>query len=258
MAGSKSEIILYSEVPNRRACSLRFFRFSFHPACNFSCNKQKILPCLFINLLSKFLLGTSEYFNWILKAWFGKLSWDSAARRNFTGLRRRSRLRRAQLKLFCQAELFDLLKSVLLNESWKFECYNGSHLIHYNGSAVKESRSLHSLRLARQTTWKNHLQIYKSQQHQRLSKPLKERPKKNSMLGYQQRIPPLWTVPLTMKFPTAQDRHKNLEKPHPVHPSTTRSTAPWHRIVVQTILPDGIHQYPQRNNQWAFKHPTKG
>ena len=43
----------YSEVPNRRACLLRFFRFSFHPARNFSCNKQKIPPCSFINLLSK-------------------------------------------------------------------------------------------------------------------------------------------------------------------------------------------------------------
>ena len=42
----------YSEVPNRRACSLSFFRFSFHPARNFSCNKQKIPPCSFINLLS--------------------------------------------------------------------------------------------------------------------------------------------------------------------------------------------------------------
>ena len=31
----------YSEVPNRRACSLRFFRFSFHPAYNFLCNKCK-------------------------------------------------------------------------------------------------------------------------------------------------------------------------------------------------------------------------
>ena len=69
----------YSEFPNRRACSIRFFRFSFHPACNFSCNKQKIPPCSFINLLSKkadrveffpnparlfqsaLLLGTSEY-----------------------------------------------------------------------------------------------------------------------------------------------------------------------------------------------------
>ena len=68
----------YSEVPNRRACSLRFFRFYFHPACNFSCNKKN-LPCLFINLLSNkagkveffsdpalffrsaLLLGTSEY-----------------------------------------------------------------------------------------------------------------------------------------------------------------------------------------------------
>ena len=43
----------YSEVPNRRACSLRFFRFSFHPARTFSCNKRKIPPCSFINLLSK-------------------------------------------------------------------------------------------------------------------------------------------------------------------------------------------------------------
>ena len=42
--------LTYSEVPNRKACSLRFFRFSFHPACNFSCDKQKIPPCSFINL----------------------------------------------------------------------------------------------------------------------------------------------------------------------------------------------------------------
>ena len=34
----------YSEVPNRRAPSLRFFRFSFHPVRNFSCNKRKIRP----------------------------------------------------------------------------------------------------------------------------------------------------------------------------------------------------------------------
>ena len=39
---------MYSEVPNRRACSLRFFRFSFHPACNFSCNR----PCSFIPVCS--------------------------------------------------------------------------------------------------------------------------------------------------------------------------------------------------------------
>ena len=44
---------LYSEVPNRRACSLGFFRCSFHLARNFSCNKQKIPPCSFTNLLSK-------------------------------------------------------------------------------------------------------------------------------------------------------------------------------------------------------------
>ena len=53
----------YSEVPNRRACSLRFFRFSFHPpACNFSCNKQKIPPCSFINLLSK-KAGRMDFFS---------------------------------------------------------------------------------------------------------------------------------------------------------------------------------------------------
>ena len=46
--------LTYSEVPNRRACLLRFFRFSFHPACNFSCNKRKIPPCSFIDLLSNF------------------------------------------------------------------------------------------------------------------------------------------------------------------------------------------------------------
>ena len=78
----------YSEVPNRRACSLRFLRFSFHPVCNFSCNKQKIPPCLFTNLLSRkagrpiffskparlfqsaLLLGTSRHFRvctWLLK-----------------------------------------------------------------------------------------------------------------------------------------------------------------------------------------------
>ena len=45
--------LAYSEVPNRRACSLRFFRFSFHPAGNFSCNKRKIPPCSFIDLLRK-------------------------------------------------------------------------------------------------------------------------------------------------------------------------------------------------------------
>ena len=45
--------LTYSEVPNRRACSLRFFTFSFHPVRNFSCNKRKIPPCSFINLLIK-------------------------------------------------------------------------------------------------------------------------------------------------------------------------------------------------------------
>ena len=47
-----SNLCNYSEVPNRRACSLKFFRFSFQPARNFSCSKQKIPPCSSIDLLS--------------------------------------------------------------------------------------------------------------------------------------------------------------------------------------------------------------
>ena len=67
--------LCYSEVPNRRACSLRFFRFSFHPARNFSCNKQKIPPCLFIDLLSKkagkveFFSNHSHFFQCALLLW---------------------------------------------------------------------------------------------------------------------------------------------------------------------------------------------
>ena len=51
----------HSEVPNRIACSLRFYRFFFHPARNFLCNKQKNPPCSFINLLSK-KAGRVEFF----------------------------------------------------------------------------------------------------------------------------------------------------------------------------------------------------
>ena len=40
------------------------------------------------------------YFKQILKTWVGELSGDSVARAYFTGLRRSSKLRRAQLKLF--------------------------------------------------------------------------------------------------------------------------------------------------------------
>ena len=40
------------------------------------------------------------YFKQILKTWVGKLSRDSVARAYFTGLRRSSKLKRAQLKLF--------------------------------------------------------------------------------------------------------------------------------------------------------------
>ena len=40
------------------------------------------------------------YFKQILKTWAGELSRDSAGRAHFTGLRRSSKLKRAQLKLF--------------------------------------------------------------------------------------------------------------------------------------------------------------
>ena len=34
--------------PNRRACLVKFFRFSFHPARNFSCNNWKIPPLIYL------------------------------------------------------------------------------------------------------------------------------------------------------------------------------------------------------------------
>ena len=55
----------YSEVPNRRACSLRFFRFSFHPNRTFSCKKQTIPPCSFIiSLIEK--AGRVIFFPYLL------------------------------------------------------------------------------------------------------------------------------------------------------------------------------------------------
>ena len=60
--GANKRGFVYSEVPNRRACLLRFFRFTFHPAHNFSWNKQKIPPCSFINLLIK-KEGRVEFFS---------------------------------------------------------------------------------------------------------------------------------------------------------------------------------------------------
>ena len=42
---------LYSEVPNKRACSLSFFGKKIHQTFNFSCNKHKIPPYSFIDLL---------------------------------------------------------------------------------------------------------------------------------------------------------------------------------------------------------------
>ena len=65
------------------------------------------------------------YFKQILKTWVGKLSRDSVARAYFTGLRRSSKLRRAQLKLFSLGGTFRLIwasqpiASVSINESWK-------------------------------------------------------------------------------------------------------------------------------------------
>ena len=45
---------IYSGVPNRRACSLRFFRFSFHPARNFHVINEKFPPArLLIYLVNK-------------------------------------------------------------------------------------------------------------------------------------------------------------------------------------------------------------
>ena len=70
------------------------------------------------------------YFKQILKTWVGKLSRDSVARAYFTGLRRSSKLRRAQLKLFSLGRTFRLsrasqpIASVSINESWKFEYYS--------------------------------------------------------------------------------------------------------------------------------------
>ena len=65
------------------------------------------------------------YFKQILKTWAGKLSRDSAGRAHFTGLRRSSKLKRAQLKLFSLGGTFRLswasqpIASVSVNDSWK-------------------------------------------------------------------------------------------------------------------------------------------
>ena len=48
------------------------------------------------------------YFKQILKTWAGELSRDSAGRAHFTGLRRSSKLKRAQLKLFSLGGTFRL------------------------------------------------------------------------------------------------------------------------------------------------------
>ena len=65
------------------------------------------------------------YFKQILKTWAGELSRDSAGRAHFTGLRRSSKLKRAQLKLFSLGGTFRLswasqpIASVSVNDLWK-------------------------------------------------------------------------------------------------------------------------------------------
>ena len=61
--------IVYSEVPNRRACSLRFFRFIFHPAlkfsaCSYNKSKKHFLPA---SLFHPAFLAISP--NWLLEFW---------------------------------------------------------------------------------------------------------------------------------------------------------------------------------------------
>ena len=59
------------------------------------------------------------------KTWAGKLSRDSVGRAHFTGLRRSSKLKRAQLKLFSLGGTFRLswasqpIASVSVNDLWK-------------------------------------------------------------------------------------------------------------------------------------------
>ena len=40
----------YSELPNKRACSLNFFEKKIHTTSSFSCNKQWIPLCSFVDL----------------------------------------------------------------------------------------------------------------------------------------------------------------------------------------------------------------
>ena len=61
--------IVYSEVPNRGACSLRFFRFIFHPAlkfsaCSYNKSKKHFLPA---SLFHPAFLAISP--NWLLEFW---------------------------------------------------------------------------------------------------------------------------------------------------------------------------------------------
>ena len=46
--------------PNRRACLLKFSRFSFHPAHNFSCNNWKIPPLIY--LVNKWARSVRHFF----------------------------------------------------------------------------------------------------------------------------------------------------------------------------------------------------
>ena len=87
------------------------------------------------------------YFKWFLKTWVGKLSRNSVARVYFTCLRRRTKPRRAQLKLFSSGGTFRLswvpqpIESVSINESWKLvydsviNFQRGAFLLHLGSMA---------------------------------------------------------------------------------------------------------------------------
>ena len=89
--------------------------------------------------------STSElrlYFKSNLKTWLRKLRVNSVSRAYFVCLRRRSRLRRAQLKLFSSGRTFRLslvpqpIESISVNESWKFE-YDKTNKWLFNQKSMK-------------------------------------------------------------------------------------------------------------------------
>ena len=63
MQASRAAIHLdnsYSELPNKRPFSLNIFEKKIHPTRNFSCDKRKIPPCLFIDLLIQYINKQGE------------------------------------------------------------------------------------------------------------------------------------------------------------------------------------------------------